>query len=130
MPTSARPWTPCALARSITSQNPSTWINCAAIPENLLESELFGHEKGSFTGAHAQRIGRFEEASNGTVFLDEVAEMSSQLQAKLLRITQGGRLQRIGSNRDIVTNARILAASNRNLEDEVKVRRFREQLYY
>jgi DNA-binding NtrC family response regulator len=84
-------------------------VNCAAIPETLLESELFGHEKGSFTGATAQRIGRFEEADGGTIFLDEIAEMSPALQAKLLRVTQDGRFQRIGSNREIRTNARILA---------------------
>src|SRR6185437_2287540 len=105
-------------------------VNCAAIPENLLESELFGHEKGSFTGAHAQRIGRFEEANDGTIFLDEVAEMSPQLQAKLLRVTQNGTFQRVGSNREVKTNARILAASNKNLEDEVKHGRFREDLFY
>jgi DNA-binding NtrC family response regulator len=105
-------------------------VNCAAIPETLLEAELFGHEKGAFTGAHARRIGRFEEATDGTIFLDEVAEMSSALQAKLLRVTQNGRFQRVGSNREIQTNARILAASNRNLEDEVKQGRFREDLFY
>jgi DNA-binding NtrC family response regulator len=91
---------------------------------------LFGHEKGAFTGAHAQRIGRFEEADGGTIFLDEIAEMSPPLQAKLLRVTQGGRFQRVGSNREIQTNARILAASNRILEDEVKAGRFREDLFY
>jgi transcriptional regulator with PAS, ATPase and Fis domain len=105
-------------------------VNCAAIPETLLESELFGHEKGSFTGAHAQRIGRFEEANDGTIFLDEIAEMSPQLQAKLLRVTQNGTFQRVGSNREIRTNARILAASNKHLEDEVKNGRFREDLFY
>jgi len=105
-------------------------VNCAAIPENLLESELFGHEKGAFTDARARRIGRFEEANDGTIFLDEVAEMSPSLQAKLLRVTQDGRFQRVGSNREIHTNARILAASNRNLEDEVKNGRFREDLFY
>jgi transcriptional regulator with PAS, ATPase and Fis domain len=105
-------------------------VNCAAIPETLLEAELFGHEKGAFTGAHAQRIGRFEEANDGTIFLDEVAEMSPALQAKLLRVTQDGRFQRVGSNREIHPNARILAASNRNLEDEVKNGRFREDLFY
>jgi two-component system response regulator HydG len=105
-------------------------VNCAAIPETLLESELFGHERGAFTGASAQRIGRFEEADGGTIFLDEIAEMSPSLQAKLLRVMQDGRFQRIGSNREIRTNARILAASNRNLEDEVKNGRFREDLYY
>jgi DNA-binding NtrC family response regulator len=105
-------------------------VNCAALPETLLETELFGHERGAFTGAHAQRIGRFEEANDGTIFLDEVAEMSPQLQAKLLRVTQDGRFQRVGSNREVHTNARILAASNRNLEEEVKNGRFREDLFY
>jgi len=105
-------------------------VNCAAIPETLLESELFGHERGSFTGAHAQRIGRFEEANDGTIFLDEIAEMSPQLQAKLLRVTQDGRFQRVGSNREVRSNARILAASNRNLDEEVKGGRFREDLFY
>jgi len=109
---------------------PLVKVNCAAIPETLLEAELFGHEKGAFTGAHARRIGRFEEATAGTIFLDEVAEMSPALQAKLLRVTQNGRFQRVGSNREIQTNARILAASNRNLEDEVKQGRFREDLFY
>jgi len=105
-------------------------VNCAAIPETLLESELFGHEKGSFTGAHAQRLGRFEQANAGTILLDEIAEMSSPLQAKLLRVTQDGCFQRIGSNREIQTNARILASSNRVLDDEVKAGRFREDLFY
>jgi len=105
-------------------------VNCAAIPETLLESELFGHEKGSFTGAGAMRIGRFEEADGGTIFLDEIAEMTPPLQAKILRVTQDGKFQRIGSNREIRTNARILAASNRDLEAEVKAGRFREDLFY
>jgi DNA-binding NtrC family response regulator len=109
---------------------PMVKVNCAAIPETLLESELFGHERGAFTGAHAQRIGRFEQANNGTILLDEIAEMSPPLQAKLLRVTQNGGFQRVGSNREIHTNARILAASNRVLEDEVKAGRFREDLFY
>jgi len=109
---------------------PLVKVNCAALPETLLESELFGHERGAFTGAHAQRIGRFEEANNGTIFLDEIAEMSPQLQAKLLRVTHDGRFQRVGANREIHTNARILAASNRNLDEEVKTGRFREDLFY
>ena len=109
---------------------PLVKVNCAAIPETLLESELFGHEKGSFTGAHAQRLGRFEQANAGTILLDEIAEMSPALQAKLLRVTQDGCFQRIGSNREIQTNARILAASNRVLDDEVKAGRFREDLFY
>jgi DNA-binding NtrC family response regulator len=112
------------------ASGPLVKVNCAAIPETLLESELFGHEKGAFTGAHAQRIGRFEEATDGTIFLDEIAEMSPQLQAKLLRVTHDGRFQRIGSNREVLTRARLLAASNRNLEDEVKNGRFREDLFY
>jgi len=117
-------------AWSSRARGPLIKINCAAIPETLLEAELFGHEKGAFTGARAQRIGRFEEANEGTIFLDEVAEMSPPLQAKLLRVTQDGRFQRVGSNREIQTNARILAASNRNLEEEVKSGRFREDLFY
>ncbi len=117
-------------AWSSRAKGPLIKINCAAIPETLLEAELFGHEKGAFTGARAQRIGRFEEANEGTIFLDEVAEMSPPLQAKLLRVTQNGRFQRVGSNREIQTNARLLAASNRNLEEEVKNGRFREDLFY
>ena len=109
---------------------PLVKVNCAAIPETLLESELFGHEKGAFTGAVAQRIGRFELATRGTIFLDEIADMSPQLQAKLLRITHDGRFQRIGSNDELQTNARIVAATNRNLEAEVKAGRFRDDLYY
>jgi len=109
---------------------PLVKVNCAAIPENLLESELFGHEKGAFTGATAQRIGRFEQAGGGTIFLDEIGEMSPGLQAKLLRITQDGSFHRVGSNTEIRANVRILAASNRNLEEEVAKGRFREDLFY
>jgi DNA-binding NtrC family response regulator len=112
------------------ARGPLVKVNCAAIPENLLESELFGHEKGAFTGATAQRIGRFELANGGTIFLDEVAEMSPPLQAKLLRVTQDGKFQRLGSSLEIHTDARILAATNRQLEDEVKKGRFREDLFY
>ena len=112
------------------ASGPLVKVNCAATPETLLESELFGHEKGSFTGAVAQRIGRFETANGGTIFLDEIAEMSPQLQAKLLRVAQDGRFQRIGSNTEVRVNSRILAATNRNLEEEVKAGRFREDLYY
>jgi DNA-binding NtrC family response regulator len=117
-------------AWSSRSAGPLIKVNCAAIPETLLEAELFGHEKGAFTGAHAQRIGRFEEADQGTIFLDEIAEMSPALQAKLLRVTQSGHFQRVGSNREIRTGARILAATNHNLEEEVKNGRFREDLFY
>jgi DNA-binding NtrC family response regulator len=105
-------------------------VNCAAIPETLLESELLGHEKGAFTGAVAQRIGRFEQANEGTIFLDEIGDMSPPLQAKLLRVTQNGRFSRVGSNRELQTNARILAATNTNLEEAVKAGRFREDLFY
>ncbi len=117
-------------AWSSRASGPLVKVNCAAIPETLLESELFGHEKGAFTGASAMRVGRFEEADNGTIFLDEIGEMSPPLQAKLLRVTQDGRFQRIGSNREVRANVRLLAASNRNLEDEVKHGRFREDLFY
>jgi len=117
-------------AWSARASGPLVKVNCAAIPETLLESELFGHEKGAFTGAVAQRIGRFELANGGTIFLDEIADMSPPLQAKLLRVTQDGRFTRVGSNKELQTNARILAATNRNLEEEVKHSRFREDLFY
>jgi DNA-binding NtrC family response regulator len=109
---------------------PLVKVNCAAIPENLLESELFGHEKGSFTGAQAQRIGRFEEADGGTIFLDEIGELPMQLQAKLLRIIQDGSFRRIGSARELRTDARVLAATNRDLEVQIVAGRFREDLFY
>ncbi len=105
-------------------------VNCAAIPENLLESELFGHEKGSFTGAVSRRIGRFEEANNGTLLLDEISEMDIGLQAKLLRAIQEREITRIGSNKPVKVNIRILATSNRDLEAEVKRGNFREDLYF
>ncbi len=109
---------------------PLVKVNCAAIPENLLESELFGHEKGAFTGAVAQRIGRFEQAGGGTILLDEIAEMSPQLQAKLLRVTQNGSFHRVGSNQELQTDARILAATNSDLEQKVREGGFREDLFY
>jgi DNA-binding NtrC family response regulator len=115
---------------STRSAGPMVKVNCAAIPEALLESELFGHEKGAFTGASAQRIGRFEHARDGTIFLDEIGDMSPHLQAKLLRVTQDGTFTRVGSNKELQTNARILAATNRQLDDEVKAGRFREDLFY
>ena len=117
-------------AWSARAAGPLIKVNCAAIPETLLESELFGHEKGAFTGAVAQRIGRFEVANGGSIFLDEIADMSPPLQAKLLRVTQEGRFNRVGSSSELQTNARILAATNRNLEEEVKAGRFREDLFY
>ena len=112
------------------AKGPLVKVNCAAIPETLLEAELFGHERGAFTGATQQRIGRFEQANSGTIFLDEIGEMSPKLQAKLLRVTQDGTFQRVGSNTEIQTNTRILASTNRNLEDEVKKGNFREDLFY
>ncbi len=105
-------------------------VNCAAIPENLLESELFGHEKGAFTGAIARRIGKFEEASGGTLLLDEISEMDLRLQAKLLRAIQEREIDRVGGSTPVKINIRLLATSNRNLEDEVIAKRFREDLYY
>ena len=105
-------------------------INCAAIPENLLESELFGHEKGSFTGASAQRIGRFEQSDGGTLFLDEIGEMPLSIQSKLLRVLQDGTFSRVGGNDVIRTNVRIVAATNKNLEAEIQAKAFREDLFY
>jgi DNA-binding NtrC family response regulator len=112
------------------ASGPLIKVNCAALPETLLESELFGHEKGAFTGAVDRRVGRFEEATDGTILLDEVSEMSPGLQSKLLRITQDGTFQRVGSNEERKTNARILASTNRNLETEVQDGRFREDLFF
>ncbi|MDD4616245.1 MAG: sigma-54 dependent transcriptional regulator [Alphaproteobacteria bacterium] len=105
-------------------------VNCAAIPDNLLESELFGHEKGSFTGAIARRIGKFEEANGGTLLLDEISEMDSRLQAKLLRAIQEREIDRVGGTQPIRVDIRLIATSNRNLEEEVKAKRFREDLYF
>jgi two-component system response regulator FlrC len=105
-------------------------VNCAAIPENLLESELFGHEKGAFTGASARRIGRFEEASGGTLLLDEVSEMDPRLQAKLLRAVQEREIDRLGGSRPVKVDIRLIATSNRDLEAEVAAGRFREDLLF
>ena len=105
-------------------------VNCAALPESLLESELFGHEKGSFTGALAKRIGRFEAADNGTLFLDEIGEMSMSAQGRLLRAIQEKEIQRVGGSEAVHVNVRLICATNRNLEQEVKEGRFREDLYY
>ncbi len=105
-------------------------LNCAAIPDNLLESELFGHEKGSFTGAVARRIGKFEEANGGTLLLDEISEMDLRLQAKLLRAIQEREIDRVGGTTPIKVDIRLLATSNRDLEAEVRTKRFREDLYY
>jgi Nif-specific regulatory protein len=105
-------------------------INCAALPESIIESELFGHEKGAFTGAHIQRKGRFELAHGGTLFLDEIGELPSQIQVKLLRVLQERELERVGGTATIKVDVRLIAATNRNLEEEVKAGRFREDLYY
>ncbi|NCY25173.1 MAG: sigma-54-dependent Fis family transcriptional regulator [Alphaproteobacteria bacterium] len=105
-------------------------VNCAAIPENLLESELFGYEKGAFTGAVARRIGKFEEADGGTILLDEISEMDLRLQAKLLRVLQEREVDRIGGNKPVKVNIRVLATSNRNMLDAVKKGTFREDLYF
>ncbi len=111
-------------------QGPFVDLNCAAIPENLLESELFGYEKGAFTGAVSQKKGKFEVAGDGTIFLDEVSEMSLALQAKFLKILQEKTFERLGSLESIKTNARVIAATNRNLREMVAEKRFREDLYY
>ncbi len=105
-------------------------VNCAAIPENLLESELFGHEKGAFTGAVARRIGKFEEANGGTMLLDEISEMHPRLQAKLLRAIQEREIDRVGSTHPIKIDIRLIATSNRDLEEEVRKGSFREDLYF
>ncbi len=105
-------------------------LNCAALPENLLESELFGHEKGAFTGALAQRKGRFEQADGGTLFLDEIGEVSSAFQAKLLRVLQEGELERVGGSRSLKVDVRVIAATHRELEVAVEAGKFREDLYY
>lgn len=105
-------------------------VNCAAIPSELIESELFGHVKGAFTSANKDRAGKFEAANGGTLFLDEIGDMSLQAQAKVLRALQEQRVQRIGSDKDVKVDVRIVAATNKNLKDEIKAQRFREDLYH
>lgn len=109
---------------------PFVAINCGAIPENLMESELFGHEKGAFTGAVERKIGKFQAANKGTIFLDEVAEMKPDMQVKLLRVLQERRFTPVGSNREVRCNARIVAATNQNLEKMIEENRFREDFFY
>jgi formate hydrogenlyase transcriptional activator len=123
------------VARAIHSSSarkdrPMITVNCNALPANLIESEFFGREKGAFTGSNARQIGRFELADGGTIFLDEIGEMPLELQSKLLRVIQDGEFERLGSPRTIKTDVRIIAASNRNLEEEIKNGRFREDLFY
>jgi transcriptional regulator with GAF, ATPase, and Fis domain len=105
-------------------------VNCATLSSNLIESELFGHEKGAFTGSLSRRLGRFEVANGTTIFLDEIGELPLELQSKLLRVIQDGEFERLGSSRTIKTDARIIAATNRNLEEEVRRGNFREDLWY
>jgi len=112
------------------SNKPFVAFNCGALTETLLEAELFGHVKGSFTGAIADKKGLFEEADGGTIFLDEISETSPALQVKLLRVLQEGEIKRVGDARSRRVDVRVIAATNRNLEDEVKAGRFREDLYY
>ena len=112
------------------SEQPFLAINCAAIPENLLESELFGHEKGAFTGANTQRIGKFEQCNRGTIFLDEIGDMSLPTQTKILRVLQSGSFERVGGNAPIQVDVRVIAATNKPLEQAVATRQFREDLFY
>jgi nitrogen regulation protein NR(I) len=112
------------------AERPFIAINCAAIPENLLESELFGHEKGAFTGATQQRIGKFEQCDGGTLFLDEIGDMSPATQTKILRVLQNGTLERVGGNETLTVDVRVIAATNKNLEEAVAQKQFREDLFY
>jgi len=112
------------------SDKPFVKVNCAALPENLLESELFGHEKGAFTGAFQTRIGKFEQANGGTLFLDEIGDMQMATQAKILRVLQDQTFNRVGGNKDINVDVRVIAATNKNLIDEIATGNFRTDLYY
>jgi two-component system nitrogen regulation response regulator NtrX len=115
---------------SLRSRERFVQVNCAAIPEELIESELFGHEKGSFTGATEKQVGKFEQADRGTIFLDEVGDMSAKTQAKVLRVLQEGEVERLGSARTIKVDVRVIAATNKNLEEEIGKGLFREDLYF
>ena len=116
--------------KSERSKSPIVEVNCAAIPSELIESELFGHEKGSFTSAHKQRIGKFEQANGGTLFLDEIGDMSLSAQAKVLRALQDKRISRVGGDKSIKVDVRVLAATNKNLKEEIADGNFREDLYH
>ncbi len=120
----------CIYKHSLRAGGPFTAVNCAAIPDNLIESELFGHEKGSFTGATTQRIGRFEQCDRGTIFLDEIGDMALATQTKILRVLQSGEMQRVGGVETIRVNVRVIAATNKDLETMVAEKTFREDLYY
>ncbi|MBU2646835.1 sigma 54-interacting transcriptional regulator, partial [bacterium] len=117
-------------AASDRHDKPVLYLNCAALPENLADSELFGHKQGAFTGAHRDRMGKFEVADGGTLFLDEIGELPLAIQAKLLRAIQEGEIQKVGSEKPIHVNVRLLAATNRDLETEVKAGRFRADLFH
>lgn len=117
-------------SHSLRSEQTFLAINCAAIPENLLESELFGHEKGAFTGATSQRIGKFEQCNRGTIFLDEIGDMSLTTQTKILRILQNGTIERVGGNKPVPVDVRVIAATNKYLEEAVANKEFREDLFY
>ncbi|NWF90807.1 MAG: sigma-54-dependent Fis family transcriptional regulator [Ignavibacteriaceae bacterium] len=116
--------------KSLRKEKPFIEVNCAAIPNELIESELFGHEKGSFTGAVQQKIGKFELANKGTIFLDEVGDMSPQAQAKVLRVIEDGKLERVGGTKKIEVDVRIISATNKNLVEEISKEKFREDLYH
>jgi two-component system nitrogen regulation response regulator NtrX len=116
--------------RSRRAKAPFVEVNCASIPETLIESELFGHEKGAFTDAHARRKGKFELANGGTLFLDEIADMSLSTQAKVLRILQEMKFERIGGEKSVSVDVRVIAATNKNIQEEIRVGRFREDLYF
>jgi|TARA_B100001093_G_scaffold27241_3_gene23883 DNA-binding NtrC family response regulator len=115
---------------SLRSDGPFIEVNCAAIPSELIESELFGHIKGSFTSAHKDRTGKFEAANNGTIFLDEIGDMSLSAQSKVLRAIQENKIQKVGSEKDIYVNTRVLAATNKNISELIKNNQFREDLYH
>ena len=117
-------------ANSLRNDGPFIEVNCAAIPSELIESELFGHIKGSFTSAHKDRTGKFEAANNGTIFLDEIGDMSLSAQSKVLRAIQENKIQKVGSEKDIHVNTRVIAATNKNISDLIEKNKFREDLYH